>query len=292
MRLIGGVFQKEGAESNESHTLLNIAADYDFLETYQIKMAQGRFFSREMTTDTLAVILNETAVSTLNITDISKDRLNPSGNNPPLNIIGVFKDFHLQSLHEKIRPMSATLLRSQPGVLLSVRIRPGEIEETIRFLETEWNKFVPGQPADYVFFDDRFDDMYRSEIQAGKVISSFSLLAIFIACLGLFGLASFTMVQRTKEIGIRKVMGASTSGIILLMSRQFLKWVLIANVLAWPIAYYAMNKWLQNFAFKTDMGLWIFIVSGVSALIIALLTVSYNSIKAAVANPAEALRFE
>ena len=294
MSLNGQVFQKEGAEGNESHTLVNLAVDYDFLDTYRIEMVEGRFFTPDRSTDSLAVILNEAAVKALNLSNPMEERLiQVAGDGDRiLHIIGIYKNFHLQSLHESIRPMISTLLHDEPGRYLSVRIQPGMIEETIQYIEEKWNQFVPDQPLEYVFLDERFDQMYRTEIQAGRVFTAFAVLAIFIASLGLFGLASFTTNQRTKEIGIRKVMGASIHGIVLLLVKEFVKWVLIANIVAWPIAYYAMNKWLQNFAFRTGLEIWIFVVSAMAALVIAVFTVSYQSIRAAFANPANSLRYE
>jgi putative ABC transport system permease protein len=287
------VFQREGAPGNENHNLITMFTDYDFMGTYQVQLSEGRYFSRDRSTDTSAVILNETAVKALGVDNFREERLILMGRkNRPLNIIGVFKDFHLESFHAKIRPMAAMFIDERPGVLLSVRIGPVEIPETLRFIENQWKHYVPDQPLEYVFFDEQFDKNYKAEIQTGKVITAFALLAIFVACLGLFGLASFTAVQRTKEIGIRKVLGASVTGMIMLLSKEFTRWVLLANIIAWPVAWFAMSNWLQNFAYRIDMGWWIFILSGALALFIALLTVSYQAIKAANANPVDALRYE
>jgi putative ABC transport system permease protein len=287
------VFQKEGAPGNENHNLITIFADYDFMETYRVQLSEGRYFSRERSTDTAAVILNEAAVKALELDNFREERLILMGRkNRPLNIIGIFENFHLESLHAKIRPMAAMFIDKRPGVLLSVRIRPPKIPETMRFLEDQWKKFVPEQPLEYIFLDEQFDKNYKAEIQTAKVITAFSFLAIFVACLGLFGLASFTALQRTKEIGIRKVLGASVSGIVLLLSKEFAKWVLLANIIAWPVAWFAMSNWLENFAYRTEISPWLFPVSGVIALIIALLTVSFQAIKAAIANPVNALKYE
>ncbi len=206
-------------------------------------------------------------------------------------IVGVLKDFHYESLHQQIRPL-AIFLNSGQTAYLPVRIRPNDISKTISFIEDQWKKIVPGKPFEYFFLDEDFNKLYQSEQKTGQIFTTFSVLAIFIACLGLFGLTAFTVERRIKEIGIRKVLGASISTIVFLISKEFLKWVLIANLIAWPVAYYFMNNWLENFAYKTDITLWVFIFSGIIALIIALLTVSSQTIKAATANPVKSLRYE
>jgi putative ABC transport system permease protein len=209
-----------------------------------------------------------------------------------MDIIGMVNDFHMESLHTKIGPMAVILVGSRPGVLLSVRVRPGDLPKTLGFLEDTWREFTNNQPFEYVFFDDQFDMLYKGEIQAGKVITAFACLAVFIACLGLLGLASFTAGQRTKEIGIRKVLGATTPGILVLLNRDFVIRVLLANLIAWPVAYYTMNGWLQNFAYRIRVNIWMFLGSAVLALLIALFTVSYQTLRAARGNPVDSLRYE
>lgn len=287
------VFQKPGEGSNINHTLVTISADYDFMETYNIKLKEGRNFSREHSTDSSAVILNEAAVKALNIeSPLEQQLLLTEFKNKPYNVIGVVEDFHLESLHFNMRPMASILIENRPVMYLSVRIQPQKIEETIRFMEKLWGEFVPAQPLDYVFFDDNFAQLYNTEIQAGKIFTAFAALAIIIAGLGLFGLASYITTQKTKEIGIRKVLGASVPGIILLLNKEFLIKVLVANLLAWPVAYYAMNKWLQNFAYRAGISLWVFVASAALAFVISLLTVSYQTIRAASTNPVNSLRYE
>jgi putative ABC transport system permease protein len=287
------VFQKPGEATNMNHTLVTISADYDFLETYNIKLKEGRFFKKEHSTDSSALILNESAIRALNIKSPLEQRLLLTEfKNKPYDVIGVVEDFHLESLHFNMRPMASILVENRPVMYLSVRIYPQRTEETIRFMEKLWREFIPAQPLDYVFFDDNFGQLYNTEIQAEKTFTAFAALAIIIAGLGLFGLASYVTTQKTKEIGIRKVLGASVPGIILLLNREFLIKVLMANVLAWPVAYFAMNKWLQNFAFRVGIGLWVFAASAALALIISLLTVSYQTIRAAGMNPVNSLRYE
>jgi len=173
-----------------------------------------------------------------------------------------------------------------------VRINPLNISDTLEFLRNKWNEIISGQSFEYTFLDEDFDSLYKSELRLGKIFSVVTSLAIFIACLGLFGLAAFSVEQRIKEIGIRKVLGSTSLKIVLLISKEYTRLVLIANFVSWPIAYYAMNKWLQNFAYKIHIGLELFILSGLLAFCISLLTVGYLSVKAAIANPVDALRYE
>jgi len=286
-------FQKIGAESNENHTLITISADHDFNSTFQVTMNAGRYFNRMYSTDANTVILNQAAVKSLNFENPLDEELLLLGRNKrKMDVIGVVNNFHTETIHEQIKPMAAILIRNIPGEFLSVRIQPGRIRESLEFIENQWNQFVPNQPLEYTFFNDQFNQSYQSEIQSEKIITVFSTLAIFIACLGLLGLASFTATRRTKEIGIRKVLGASVSSTVVLLSQEFLKWVIIANIIAWPIAWYAMSEWLQSFAYKIELAWWMFFISGCLALIIAVLTVSLQAIKTAIANPIESLRYE
>jgi putative ABC transport system permease protein len=206
-------------------------------------------------------------------------------------VIGVVKDFHFESLHKPISPLYIGYT-SHAINSLSVRITSDNIPGTIALLKEKFRQFDPYRPFEYAFLDDSFDAQYRAEERLGRVFSYFSILAIFIACLGLFGLASFTAEQRTKEIGIRKVLGASVSGIVVLLSKEFTKWVLIANAIAWPIAYYSLNRWLQSFAYRTNITAMAFLLAAIFSFLIALLTVSYQALKAATANPVKSLRYE
>jgi len=184
------------------------------------------------------------------------------------------------------------LFEPQASRVLFAKLKSDNISQTIGYIEKIREKFAPGYPSNYHFLDEALDDLYRSEERVGTIFRYFSVLAIFISCLGLFGLASFMAEQRTKEIGIRKVLGATVSNIIFLLSKEFAKWILVANIIVWPIAYYAANKWLQGFAYRTTIGLWIFILAAAMVLFIALLTVSYQSFKAATANPIDSLKYE
>ena len=215
----------------------------------------------------------------------------PDNSSVFLTIIGVIKDFNYESLHQKIKPLAIFLDKGQTSYL-PIRIRPADISKTISLIKDEWKKYVPAKPFEYFFLDEDFDRLYQSEQKTGQIFTSFSILAIFIACLGLFGLTAFTVERRIKEIGIRKVLGASISTIVFLISKEFLKWVLIANIIAWPVAYYFMSNWLDNFAYRISITIGVFILSAVIALLIALITVSSQTIKAATANPVKSLRYE
>ncbi|MCK4979358.1 MAG: hypothetical protein KAS62_03130, partial [Candidatus Delongbacteria bacterium] len=175
---------------------------------------------------------------------------------------------------------------------LAVRIQPQNVAATLEFIEAKWNEFSGDQPFEYFFMDSFFDNLHRSEQRTGQFFTIFAALAIFIACLGLFGLAAFTAEQKTKEIGVRKVFGSSVRSVVFLLTKDFAKWVLISNLIAWPLTYYVMNKWLQNFAYRIQINIGLFIISGSIALIIAIITVSFHTIKVANSNPVEALKYE
>ncbi|NIM12552.1 MAG: FtsX-like permease family protein [Candidatus Aminicenantes bacterium] len=265
--------------------------DYDFVDLFGIKIVAGRNFSRDFPSDKNgAFLLNESAVKYLGWkSPLGKEfgRGERKG-----KIVGIMKDFHLVPLHQKIKPLLYYLELKSPIFYLSAKIKTARIPGTLAFLEEKMKTFSPRYPFEYHFFDDIFARAYKMEQKLGSAFSVFAFIAVLIGCLGLLGLASFTAEQKTKEIGIRKVLGSTVSGIVLLFSRQFLKWVVVANIIAWPVAFYAMNKWLQNFAYRTTLGIEIFILSGLIALFIAMVTVSYQSIKAATANPVDALRYE
>ena len=293
-RLTAEVFKKEGSD-DENETMVYIPVDYNFLNTYQIKMKEGRFFDRSITTDTSAIILNEAAVKKLKFKDpINQRLLYNLGENrtASLTIIGTVKDFHIQPLTQEIRPAAFVLLNEPTADFLSVKVSPHNLSNTINYLSEEWKRFGQQKPLEYTFFDEYFAEEYKSEIQSEKVFTIFAVLAIAIACLGLFGLATFTAEQKTKEIGIRKVLGASTVNIVSMLSKEFLILVVIANLLAWPAAYFIMNNWLSDFVYRTDIGIGVFILAGLSVLLIAILTVAYKSIQAASANPVKNLKYE
>ena len=273
----------------------NWTIDYDYIKTMGMQIIKGRNFSRDFGGDSASVIVNETAAKMMGYDDPVSKKLYTITNLQtmemvPLEIIGEVKNFHFESLRQNIGPLCFLLGRSTG--LASFKVAAANIPDILKKTENKWKAMAPGMPFSYQFMDETFDDMYRSEQRVGKIALVFSVLAILIACLGLFGLAAFIAEQRTKEIGIRKVLGASVSGVIRLLSKDFLKLVLIAFVIAAPAAWWFMHKWLEDFAYRINIGWWIFIAAGAIALLIALLTVSFQAIKAAVANPVKSLRTE
>jgi len=290
-------FSLAGASGEEAHLLWTYFTDPYFADTYKIDMAAGRYFEEGRQADQQAVVINETAVKKLGLEDPVGRQIVDMGPTPDqsqtLTIIGVMKDFHFESLHFQIR--SLIVLPYGPdnrGRFISVRVKSEGIRETLAFLESTWRKFAGNQAFEYEFFDDHFAKIYRAEERTGQIFFAFSILAIIIASLGLFGMAAFISERRTKEIGIRKVLGATESKIVFLLSRQFTKWVILSNLIAWPVAYYFMHRWIQRFAFRPGISVWSFLLASLIVLGIALLTVSYQTIRAARSDPVELLRYE
>lgn len=273
-----------------------INADYDFAKTYKIKLAKGRFFSREFPSDSDAVVVNEAAVKNFgggNPIGMYLTRIGEANTQKTYKIIGVIKDFNYQSLHQKIGALAIHLApEGWSSNDLTIRVHSSDLKNTLSYINQTWQKFSGGEVMNLGFLTQRLVQLYNSEQKTSLVANVFSMLAIFIACLGLFGLAAFVAEQRTKEIGIRKVLGASVFEVIILLSKEFSKWIIFANVIAWPIAYYLMINWLRNFAYRINISLWTFIFAGLAALTIALATVSVHAIKAALANPVKSLKYE
>jgi putative ABC transport system permease protein len=281
----------EGRAADVRIQMQILSANFDYLETYNIEMREGRFFSRDFSSDSAnSIVINEAAVNAMALQSPIGKRFTIEKTD--YTIIGIVKNFHYKSIHYKVEPLIITMFQPGRSGYLSVRLRPGNVPDTIKFLKSKWKKFNPGYSFQFNFIDDTIDKLYKAEQQMGKIFYYFTFLAIFISCVGLFALASFLAEQKTKEIGIRKVLGATVSSIIFLFSERFIKWVLVSNLIAWPIAYIAMTKWLQGFAYRTGIGIGIFILSALLTILIALVTVSYQSIKAAVANPVKALKYE
>lgn len=260
-----------------------------------MELLAGRNFSRAFITDTANYIINETAVQQLGWKTaqnaIGKDMIYGGTKG---KIIGVVHDFHFESLHQKIIPLLFLLPSPKNNYYnrMSIKIDGNNLQSAISSINDTWHKYLPEVPFDYTFLDERFQKLYESEQQQSQLFTIFSCLAIFIACLGLFGLSAFTISQRIKEIGIRKILGASVPQIVAELSKSFLKLVLIAAVLALPAAWLLMNWWLLDFAFRISISWWIFVLAGVIAFIIAFVTISFQSIKAAIANPVKSLRSE
>jgi putative ABC transport system permease protein len=268
--------------------------DFDYLNQFKIKMVAGRGFSRDfLATDTAqAMILNEEAVKLFGYSTPEQAigrRFKQWGREG--KIVGVMKNFHFRSLQEKIKPLSMRVeLRNLN--LVSVKVAGGNVKGTLAAIEAKWKELIPARPFSYFFLDEFFDRQYRAEQRFGKLFFNFAILAIFISCLGLLGLASYSTYQRTREIGIRKVLGATTSGIVNMLSKDFMKLVAISFVIATPLAWYFMHKWLENFAYKIDIQWWVFLLAGVLAMVVAISTISFQAIKAALSNPVKSLRSE
>ncbi len=273
-----------------------VVADYDFLKTFQIDLKQGRFFSKEFPADIDAVVVNEAALATFQTDDvIGKDlvSLDARANGHTYKIIGVVSDFNYESLRTKVRPLVLHLqMEDHPANVLTVRIASDDMSNTIGYIADKWKELVPNDAMNYNFVDATLDRLYLDEQKTNVASLIFSSVAIFIACIGLFGLAAFVAEQRTKEIGIRKVLGASSRQVVLLLSREFAIWVLVSNILAWPLAWYVMNNWLDNFAFHTEMPLSYFLIAGIVTFLIAAATVGFHAVKAARTNPVESMKYE
>ena len=279
-----------GKDPNLTVSFADGVVGYDFVKTMKLQLKEGRDFSKEFGTDSISYMLNETAVNKIGF-------INPIGEtvtwgNHPGKIIGVLKDFHFSSMHQSIEPLILRLDENWTWGTILVRVKAGKTREVLAGIEKLCSAMNPKFPFTYQFSDSEFSKLYKSEAIVSRLSNCFAFLAIFISCLGLFGLATFTAVQRTKEIGVRKVLGASVPQIIAMLSGSFIKLIVISMFIAFPVAWYFMNKWLENFAYKVHLGWIIFFIAGSVAVMIALLTVSYQAIKAAIANPVRSLRTE
>jgi len=285
----------EQPESENKLIWLNFT-DAGFAETFELEMAEGRYFSRDIASDESAIVLNETAVSLLGLEEPIGQKLSSMFSDQELTVVGVVKDFHVESLQNDIKPFGFMYYGLEGnngfGRNTSVRLASANFTNVLAEIEAEWLAISNGQAFEYEFFDKVFEEKYLAEKNVGQILMAFSGLAILIACLGLFGLAAFVTTQRTKEIGIRKSLGASAGGIVLMLFKDFGKWILVANLLAWPAAYFLMNDWLQNFVFRTEIALWYFPLSLLAGLILAFITIGGKTMSAAQANPVKALKNE
>ncbi|HYC27964.1 MAG TPA: FtsX-like permease family protein, partial [Chitinophagaceae bacterium] len=281
-------------DSKSGFNMQTWRVDYDYFKTLGMEVLQGRAFSKDFGSDSNAVVVNERMAKMLNTDNPIGKKIYTLGNDGKdvvsFNIIGVVKDFHFESLRQNIGPLCFKLGKST--YLASFKIETKNLKQLIDQIGAKWKTMAPTMPFRHRFLDESFDEMYRTEQRVSKIALTFSILAILVACLGLFGLASFMAEQRTKEIGIRKVLGLSMEGIVRLLSKDFLKLILIAFVIASPIAWYCMHRWLQDFAFRVNISWWVFALAGFVAVCIAMLTVSFQAVKAALANPINSLRTE
>lgn len=288
-------FSTEAVMTNKNGFNMQVwRVDYNYVSTLGMEILSGRNFSQQYGLDSSGLIINETTAKLLGAGDaVGKKLYSSDGQDQSTvayTVIGVVKNFNFESLRKNVGPLCMRLGRGSYSS--AFRIATTDVSGFVKKVETKFKAMAPGMPFSYSFLDESFDNMYREEQRVGKVALTFSLLAVIIACLGLFGLATYMSEQRTKEIGVRKVLGASVPNIVSMLSKDFLKLVLIAFVIAAPVAWWAMNEWLREFAFRINIGWWIFIVAGLLAILIAVLTVSFQAIKAAIANPVKSLRTE
>lgn len=292
------LFYKEGQTMNDGKRTRMNTVDVSYLRTLKVEPVAGRLFSEEFPADTgYRVILNETAIKEIGFKDAqtavgNKVFFDYQGTNYGFEIVGVLKDFHFEDLHLPIAPYGYNLSSGTEFNYVMVHAKPGDIASLVRSIETSWHKLNPNEPFEYSFLDEDFQKNYVAETRLSSIVAYFTLIAILISCLGLFALATFSAEQRIKEIGVRKVLGASVTGIVALLSKDFLKLVTIAIVVAIPIAWYIMQKWLQDFAYRVNLSWWVFLLAGVIAVVIAVITISFQAIRAANANPVKSLRTE
>ena len=294
----GGHFPAAGTEietfegSMEHFEPFLYEIDFDFIPHYNIEVVAGRAYSREFVSDSLsAMVVNEAAVKSFGYADPSEiigKKFQQWGREG--TIVGVVKDFNYISLHQEVAPLS--MRYSQYGRYISLKVKTDDMQRSIANIEKKWATLAPHRPFLYSFLDDSFNEQYQADFRFKKLFTLFSFLAIFIACLGLFGLATYSAMLRTKEIGIRKVLGAEVSSIVTLLSKDFIKLVIIAIVIATPFAWYAMDNWLNVYAYKVEINWWVFALAGIMAVAVAIITVSYHAIKSARANPIKSLRTE
>ena len=285
----------EGIERERPLNMNFMTCDQDFADVLSIQMLEGRFMSRDFPTDVDAVVINKKAAEYFGIENPVGKKLRIWWTEKDLTIIGIIDNFHFESLHRNVRSMGYLLpeaIDSTRKPFLLVKISSQVTSGVLSELQKTWQSMSGGLPFEFTFLDEKVNSLYQNDNRAGRIVTLFSCLAIFVSCLGLFGLAAFVAEQRTKEIGVRKVLGAPLSNIMWLLTGQFVKWVIVANLIAWPVGYFLMNRWLEGFAFRASLSIWIFLTSGLAALAIAALTVSSQVIRAALANPADSLKYE
>ncbi|MEH6512031.1 MAG: FtsX-like permease family protein, partial [Maribacter arcticus] len=287
--------EEGGTDQENAVSMQTWAVDYDYVSTMDFELVAGRDFDKNFGNDSTTIIVNEAAVRVMKLSpkEAIGKRYTPGfdSNNPEyFTIIGVVKDFHIASLKEEIDAVSLHL--GDRAYALAVKIQPGDFTNAIARIEGVWNTIVPGEPFDYYFMEDAFNNTYQSERRLGNIFIIFTVLSLLIACLGLFGLAAFNAEKRIKEIGVRKVLGASVSQISMRLTVDFLKLVGIAILISLPLGWYVMNKWLEDFTYRINIPWWIFLLAAFLAVLISVLTVSYQSIKAAIVNPVKSLRSE
>jgi ABC-type antimicrobial peptide transport system permease subunit len=276
---------------NEDNVLIGFEfTDFDYTKTLGLNIVEGRYFSKDFASDSNAVVINEKAKKLMGL-DNPINKWLTWGDDNKFNIVGVVEDFHHLPMNHEIEPLFLFYVPKYTQIMY-IKIAGDKVKETINHMQSTWKEINPQFPFEYKFLDENYDQLYRNEGRLSKIIMLFSFIAIFISCLGLYGLISYMTELRTKEIGIRKILGSSIWEIVLLMSKSYMKWILIANIIAFPIAYYAMNQWLRSYAFHTKFHVWIFAVAFVISFTIAIITISTKTIRTANSNPVDALRYE
>jgi putative ABC transport system permease protein len=285
----------EGIERSRPMNMNFMTCDEDFAGVLNIKMLEGRFMSRDFPSDVDAVVINKKAADYFGIPNPVGKKVRIWWARKDFTIIGIIDNFHFESLHNDVISMGYMLpeaIESTRRPFLLVKVSSQVTSDVLSDLRKTWRSMASGLPFEFSFLDEKIDNLYQNDNRAGSIVTLFSCLAIFVSCLGLFGLAAFVAEQRTKEIGVRRVLGAPLSNIMWLLTGQFIKWVIVANLIAWPVGYWVMNRWLEGFVFRASISVWIFLASGMAALAIAALTVSSQVIRAAMANPAQSLKYE
>jgi putative ABC transport system permease protein len=292
-----GWFRDASMDASKAVVLTNFFIDDNYIPTLGMEIKEGRNFSKDFPTDSLGVILNEAAVKVLGYKDPFKETIyRPNFYDGGIHgalayhVVGVVKDFNFSSMHQSVGPL--IIQKGENWGAIPVRTDTKNISSIISAIQNKWTSMVPGQPFNYTFMDADFNNVYTAEQRTGTLFITFAVFAILIGCLGLFGLVTYAAEQRTKEIGVRKVLGASVSGIVTMLSKDFAKLILIASLIAFPIAWWSMHKWLQSFAYRITISWWVFIVAATTATVIAMITISFQAIRAAVANPVRSLRTE
>jgi len=285
---------KEDDPDKNLYLLYQNRVSFEYPRVMGFELVAGRFFSKEFGTDSNAIIINETAVKVLGYDDpIGKKILQPGGEDYIHRpIIGVIKDYHVESLHKKIEPACLTIMPGNWEGYLCIRLNTGQVQKTLSFVEDTWYQYTTKQPFQYFFFDEEYNRLYHSEVKTGRIFAVFAILAIFIACLGLLGLIAYISAVRTKEIGVRKVLGASVPSIIRLLSKEVIWLILISTLIAWPLAWFGTRYWLANFADHIKVSPFIYIVATLVSLFVGWMAISFQAIKAAISNPVDALKYE
>jgi putative ABC transport system permease protein len=280
-------------DAKQGVILTSIRVDENYIPVLDMQMEKGRNFSPDYKSDSTGIILNETAAKMLGLKEpLTTQLYRFTDNNLAIafHVIGIVKDFNFSTMHETVGPLVMELDGNWGNIML--RLNTKQIPSVISGIKNKWNSMAPGLPFSYSFMDNDFNNLYQAEQQTGQLFITFAIFAILIACLGLFGLVTYAAEQRTKEIGIRKVLGAGVGRIVAMLSKEFVRLVFIASCIGFPLAGWAMNKWLQSFAYRTNISWWVFVIAGITTVTIALVTISLQTIRAAIANPVDALKNE